>query len=312
MRFRNATLFVVLAVAWGSAFTAIKAGLDFFPPVLFAALRYDLAGVLVLCYAAYATDRWRPRGGAEWLLVGVGGTLMIAAYHSFLFVGERGTTSAAAAVVVALSPVLTTAFARALLPDERLTAVGTLGLLVGFVGVGVLSDPDPTNLVNARTVSLSLVLLAAASFALGSVLTRRIDADLPIETMEAWSMLVGAVVMHGASLALAESVADVRWSTEAGLALAYLVVVASAGGFLIYFDLLDRLGPIEINLVSYAAPVAAAVTGLLVLGEEPTATTGIGFVLVLVGFVLVKRAALRDELAGLRSEDGPRGHGGEE
>ncbi|MFB6302580.1 MAG: DMT family transporter [Haloferacaceae archaeon] len=301
MRFRNATLFVALAVAWGSAFTAIKAGLAFFPPVLFAAFRYDLAGVLMLGYAAYATDRWRPRARKEWLLVGVGGTLMIAAYHAFLFVGEQGTTSAAAAVVVALSPVLTTAFARALLPDERLTAVGTVGLLVGFVGVGVLSNPDPGDLVTARTVSLGLVLLAAASFALGSVLTRRIDAALPIETMEAWSMLLGAVVMHGASAALAESVGDVRWTTDAVLALAYLVVVASAGGFLIYFDLLDRLGPIEINLVSYAAPVAAAVTGLLLLGEEPTVATGVGFLLVLLGFVLVKRTAIRHELVRFRS-----------
>jgi len=215
MRFRNAILFAALAVAWGSAFTAIKAGLEFFPPVLFAAFRYDLAGVLMLGYAVYGTDRWLPRTRSEWLLVGIGGTLMIAAYHAFLFTGEQGTTSAAAAIVVSLSPVLTTGFARAFLPDERLTAVGIAGLLVGFVGVGVLSNPDPSNLLDARTVSLFLVFLAAASFALGSVLTRRVEGDLPIETMEAWSMLVGAVLMHGVSATLAESVGDVEWTGEA-------------------------------------------------------------------------------------------------
>jgi len=300
MRFRDPLLFLTLAAVWGSAFTAIKAGLDFFPPVLFAALRYDLAGVLMLGYAVYATDRWRPRSRDEWLLVGIGGSLLIAAYHAFLFVGEQGTTSAAAAIVVSLSPILTTGFARAFLPDERLTTVGILGLLVGFVGVGILSNPDPNNLLDTRTVSLFLVFLAAASFALGSVLTRRIEADLPIETMEAWSMLLGAVLMHVASVGISESVADVRWTTEAVLALLYLVVVASALGFLIYFDLLERLGPIEINLVSYAAPVAAAVTGLVVLGETPTPYTVVGFLLILVGFVLLKRRALREELARVR------------
>jgi drug/metabolite transporter (DMT)-like permease len=132
MRFRNTLLFVVLAGAWGSAFTAIKAGLAFFPPVLFAAFRYDLAGLVILSYAVYATDRWRPRSREEWVLVGIGGSLMIAAYHTFLFVGEQGTTSAAAAIIVSLSPVLTTGFARAFLPEERLTALGTVGLLVGF------------------------------------------------------------------------------------------------------------------------------------------------------------------------------------
>ncbi len=153
--------------------------------MLFAALRYDLAGFLMLGYAAYVTDRWRPRSRGEWELVAVGGILMIAAYHAFLFLGEQGTTSAAAAIVISLSPVLTTGFARVLLPEERLTAVGTTGLLVGFVGVGVLSEPDPADLLTPETVSLGLVFLAAASFALGSVLTRRIEAQLPIETMEA-------------------------------------------------------------------------------------------------------------------------------
>jgi len=306
MRFRNAILFGALAVAWGSAFTAIKAGLEFFPPVLFAAFRYDLAGVLMLGYAVYATDRWRPQRRNEWVLVGIGGALMIAAYHAFLFVGEQGTTSAAAAIIVSLSPILTTGFARAFLPAERLTTVGILGLLVGFVGVVILSNPDPNNLLDTRTISMFLIFLAAASFALGSVLTRRVDADLPIEAMEAWSMLVGAVLMHGASLALAESVRDVQWTGEAILALLYLVVVASAVGFLIYFDLLSRLGPIEINLVSYAAPVVAAVTGLLFLGETPTIYTVVGFVLILLGFVLLKRAALRSAVSGLRMSGGRR------
>ncbi len=296
MRFRNAILFVALALAWGSAFTAIKAGLAYFPPVLFAAFRYDLAGVLMLGYAVYATDRWRPRSRSEWVLAGIGGTFMIAAYHAFLFVGEQGTTSAAAAIVVSLSPILTTGFARAFLPAERLTAVGIVGLLVGFCGVVILTNPDPNNLLNARTVSLFLVFLAAASFALGSVLTRRVDGELPIETMEAWSMLVGAAVMHGVSLGLAESAGDVQWTGEAILALGYLVVVASALGFLIYFDLLDRLGPIEINLVSYAAPVVAAVTGLVLLGERPTVYTVAGFALILVGFVLLKREAIQEEV----------------
>jgi len=305
MRFRNPILFAALAVAWGSAFTAIKAGLEFFPPVLFAAFRYDLAGVLMLAYAAYATERWRPRNRPEWLLVGIGGAFMIAAYHAFLFVGEQGTTSAAAAIIVSLSPILTTGFARVFLPDERLTPVGVVGLLIGFVGVVVLSNPDPNNLVTTRTVSMCLVFLAAASFALGSVLTRRVEAELPIETMEAWAMLLGAALLHGGSLALGESASAVAWTPEAVLALGYLVVVASALGFLIYFDLLERLGPIEINLVSYAAPVAAAVTGLIFLGETPTVFTAVGFALILFGFALLKRRALRTEVTRLRAH----GHG---
>jgi drug/metabolite transporter (DMT)-like permease len=300
VRYRNLVLFVALAIVWGSAFTAIKAGREFFPPVLFAAFRYDAAGVLMLGYAAYATSRWRPRTHDEWALVGVGGLLLIAAYHAFLFVGEQGTTSAAAAIIVSLSPVLTTGFARGLLPNERLTTLGVVGLFLGFAGVVVLSNPDPNDLVTTSTVSQLLVFLAAASFALGSVLTRRFDTNLPLEAMEAWSMVLGALLMHVVSVGLGESMADVEWTFDAVLALGYLVVVASALGFLVYFDLLERLGPIEINLVSYAAPVAAAATGFAFLGETPSVFTLAGFTLILAGFALLKRDALREEVVALR------------
>jgi drug/metabolite transporter (DMT)-like permease len=303
-RYRNFALFVALAAVWGSAFMAIKAGLDYFPPVLFAAIRYDIAGVLMLAYAVYATDRWRPRTRGEWSLVLVGGSLMIAAYHAFLFVGEgyAGVTSAVAAVVVSLNPVLTTGFARALLPSERLTPAGIAGLLLGLVGVVVLSDPDPNNLVTSGVVGELLIFAATASFALGSVLTRRIEAQLPIETMEAWSMLLGALLMHAVSVARpSESFAAVRWTPEAIWAMAYLSIAASALGFLVYFDLLERLGPIEINLVSYVAPIFAALSGWWFLNEGIDLTTVAGFLIIFAGFCLVKREALARELPKIRS-----------
>jgi drug/metabolite transporter (DMT)-like permease len=300
MKGRNLLMFVGLAIAWGSAFTAIKAGLAFFPPILFAAFRYDLAGVLMLGYAAVVTDRPRPQNRADWAVVGIGAVFMIAAYHALLFVGEQSTTSAVAAIIVSLSPILTTGFARLLLPEERLTRLGLLGLLVGFAGVGILADPDPANLSTTRTTSIVLILGATASFALGSVLIRRIDDQLPIETMEAWSMLLGAGLLHVASVGAAESVSQVQWTLSAIATLGYLVVVSSAIGFLLYFDLLERLGPIEINLVSYTAPVVATVAGVVLLNEQLTVHTALGFACILIGFALLKRRALRDEWTRLR------------
>jgi len=301
-RYRNLALFLVLAAIWGSAFMAIKAGLAFFPPVLFAAIRYDVAGVLMLGYAVWVVDDPVPRDRGQWALVAVGSTLLIAGYHVLLFLGESdpAVTSAAAAVIVSLSPVLTTGFARAFLPDERLTAVGVAGLGCGLLGVIVLARPEPGAVLTGGVVAKLLVFGAAAAFALGSVLTRRIDAELPIETMEAWSMLGGALLMHAVSLALGESLADVTPSVPGLLALAYLSLAASALGFLIYFDLLDRLGAVEINLVSYVAPVFAALAGWLFLAERLSAATAVGFVLIFLGFLLVKRRAIRAELPRLR------------
>lgn len=297
---RNAALFLALAVVWGSAFVAISAGLEHLPPVLFAALRYDVAGVLVLAYAWAATEQPLPRGRGQWAEVAVGATLLIAAYHALLFVGQQHTTSATAAIVVSASPVLTTALARGVLPDERLTPLGIAGLLLGLGGVALVARPDPGNLLAPDSVGPLLIGGAAAAFALGSVLSARAETGLPRLTMQAWSMLGGALLMHGLSLALpGESLAGVALNTTSVLALGYLAIVASAGGFLLYFALLDRLGPIEVNLVSYVAPVVAAVVGWLLLGETVDAVTVAGFVTIAAGFALIKRRALAEELAGL-------------
>lgn len=114
-------------------------------------------------------------------------------------------------------------------------------------------------------------------------------------------MLGGAVVMHGASVALGESPAAVTWSPRGLAALAYLSLGASALGFLVYFDLLEKLGPIEINLVSYVAPLFAAVAGFLFLDEVVGVSTVVGFCLIFGGFVLIKRRAIRRELPRLRA-----------
>ncbi|WP_435144262.1 DMT family transporter [Halobaculum sp. P14] len=308
-RYRNLSLFLLLAAVWGSAFMAIKAGLGtptapggfFHTPVLFAAIRYDVAGVVMLAYAVVVVDDPLPRGRDQWLTVAVGAVLLIAAYHALLFIGETdpAVTSAAAAVIVSLSPVLTTGFARAFLPGESLTAAGVAGTLLGLVGVAVLSNPDPGNLLGGGVVAKLLVFGAAAAFALGSVLTRRIDSDLDIEPMEAWSMLLGALIMHVAGYARGERLAEIAWTPEALAALAYLSLAASALGFLVYFDLLDRLGPVEINLVSYVAPVFAALAGWLFLAETPTVATVVGFALIFGGFLLLKRDAIRAEVSRL-------------
>ncbi|RNJ25782.1 DMT family transporter [Halosegnis longus] len=304
MRHRNLLLFATLAAVWGSAFVAIKAGLGtpdapagfFETPVLFAALRFDIAGVVMLAYAAVATDRLVPEGRREWASVVSTAVLIITLYHALLFVGETdpAVSSAAAAIVVSLSPVLTAGFSRLLLPSERLTPLGVAGLLLGFVGVAILAVEDPRRLTVAP--GLVAVFFAVVAFAAGSVVNRRLDAALPDASLEAWAMVIGAGLLHVGSVAVGESVADVAVTPRSVGALLFLSLAASAVGFLIYFDLLARLGPVEINLVSYAAPVATAVVGFLFLGEIIDARTVVGFAVILAGFLLVKRRAVATAL----------------
>ncbi|WP_202614398.1 DMT family transporter [Halostella litorea] len=296
-KFRNVGAFLALAVVWGSSFIAIKDGLSTLPPVLFAAFRYDIAGLVMLAYAVGKSGRWLPRGREELRLVAMGGTLMVGLHFALLFSGQQYVSSAVGAIILSLTPVVTPPLAYLLLGDETLTPSGVVGVLLGLVGVVIVADPTGSSL-DGSIVGVGLLFLSALSFALGSVLTRRFSVALGTVPTQAWMMLGGAGVMHVISAAAGESPAGVAWSPKLVVALLYLAVIAGAGGFLLYFDLLERVGPSEASLVNYATPAVAAVAGWLALGEAITASTVAGFAVIAAGFVLLKRETLADLLGG--------------
>lgn len=298
-RYRNLVLFIVLGAIWGGAYPAIKTGLEYVSPVLYAAIRYDIASILMVGYVVYAADYWRPRTRADWINVMIGGVLIIAAYNGLLFVGETSIPSAVAGILVGLMPILTTVFSNTLLPDTELTPAGVVGVMLGFGGILVISRPNPSNLLSSDVFGQLFVLGAAASMALGSVLTQRFDAEQPAATMEAWSMVVGAIVLHAA--AFARPSGHLRISTELILMVGYLAVLSSAVAYLIYFDLLERMGAFEMNFIAYAAAAFGALFGWLFLNEQITIYTSVGYLSILGGFVLLKKDEIQREFVGDRT-----------
>ena len=215
-------LFVAVAWMWGGAFVAIEIGLTSVPPFWFAGLRYLLAGTVVSAVAV-ATGRVRPQGRDEWLSIGFVGAFIVAGYPAMLYLGTMYTSGAIAAVVVSLSPVLTTVLA---------------GLL--SVGAVVRGEPLPVGITSGP---------AAGAFA-------------------------------------------------------YLVLVAGVLGYLTYFELLSRIGPVRVNLVAYLEPVTAALAGWAVLGDVPTPTTAAGFLLVFCGFALASGFDPLERVRDARSASG--------
>lgn len=293
-------MFVGLGLFWGGSFPAIEVGLEAFPPVLYAAARYELGGILLLAYAVYATDDWRPTTRTDLVgLVGCG-TFLIAG-NSLLFVGQQFTTGSVASIIYSLIPILTTGFAWLLIAEDRPTLVGFLGVLVGLLGVVAITQPDPSNLLAPDVIGKGFVFLAAISVAFGSVIVRLTDSTLPDSAFMAWSMVVGAILLHVFSFGVGESLSAVTVSAPALLSLVYIAVLSTAVAFVIYLFLIDNYGVLEANLVSYLVPVFATIIGWAYLSEPVTLWTLGGFGLIFVGFVLVKREAIWSELGSITS-----------
>ncbi|MFC7165582.1 DMT family transporter [Halospeciosus flavus] len=165
---------------------------------------------------------------------------------------------------------------------------------LGVAGVAVVAGFDPTNLASGTTIGVLLVLLGAVSFALGGVLTRPLSTDLPMESTTGWAMGLGGFLLLAGAVARGEPVGNVAWTETALLSFAYLTVVSAILGFLIYFTLMERVGPTQLNLVGYLEPVVAALAGWALLGQGVDAATISGFATIFAGFALVKRRALYD------------------
>lgn len=298
-RYRSAGGFVLLCAIWGTAFMATDVGLLDLPAVPFAAVRFDVATVLLFAALAATGSLAVPRTRDDYVYVLAGGALMIGAHHAFLFAGQEYVTGAVAAVLLGLVPVVTPALTRLVATDDPLTRSTALGVALGFLGVVVIANPDPANLLDS-VIGVALVFASALTFAVAAVVTHSRDPTMSFVSTQAWMMAVGAVVLHAAVLAVpGQSFADATWTFSALGAVAYLSIVAGVGGFVLYFTLLEALGPIEMSFIEYVIPVFAALAGWLVLDQTVTAATVAGFVCILAGFVAAKWRVLTAELARL-------------
>jgi drug/metabolite transporter (DMT)-like permease len=312
---RTLALFGLAALAFGTSFAGVKFGLATVPPLLFAALRFDIAALLLVTALAVTGRLVRPRR-RDLPSVLVTATFLIVLNGALFFLGQQFVPAGTAAVLFAVVPLATPLFAAVLLADERVSVRRATGLVVGFAGVAVIVAPEPAALVGALAGGASgsglgsapvlvghlLVLGAATSVALGSVLSRRVTTDLPLLVRTAYAMVIGAVANHGFSLAAGDPTPlSLAWSPAVVLAVAYVGVVSTAIAFPAYFTLIDSIGAVRANLVAYAVPVVAAVAGAVVLGEAVVAATVLGFLVVAAGFAVVEAETLVADLRRARA-----------
>ena len=300
-RYRDVVLFFTLALLWDGSFVAIEVGLDYYPPVLYAAYRFDVAALALLSYVFVTRDAPFPRTRGDLAAIGFSGGLSVAANNSLLFVGQQYTTSGIASITYGLVPIATATVAALWIGGAELDARGAVGVVVlAFLGVGLVAQPDPASLGGGVAVGVGLIAVGVVAVAVGSVGLRTVETSFSSVALTGWAMGFGALVIHALSLGLGESQRLPAAAPRALVALGFLALFSSAVAYTIYLTLLDRLGPFEVNLVSYVVPVVATVAGALLLAEPVTAFTVAGFAVIVLGFGLLKRREIADAAAGIR------------
>ena len=287
---------LIVWVVWGSTYLAIKVGVETMPPLLMAAVRNLVAGAIMFpaamgarrraVRAGQAVRRWPSR--AEWIGCATVGILLLVA-NGAVGIGEQTVPSGLAALLVATVPLWLLGI-DAMLNHARLGRASLAGLALGLVGVGLLSGlGGGSRPVSA--VGVIIILVAAFTWALGTIMTRRVTLPSSPALASGMELLCGGVGLLALSAATGEfgSLHLAQVSSRSWLALGYLIVFGSIIAFSAYGIAVRALPTPIVATYAYVNPVIAVLLGTLILNERLTPAMFGGGALILGAVVLVVR-----------------------
>ncbi len=276
-------LLIALGVIWGIPYLFIKIAVETFSPGALVFLRVALAAIILLPIVL-ARGQWRSlRGHWRWVIAFA--LVEMAFTWTALNWAEERITSSLAALLIALVPLVTALLARFVGLDDRLTGSRVVGLVIGFMGVGILVGFDLTGGDLPVLAAMAIVVLG---YALGPILVDRKLGELPSLAVIAAAMLVNTIIFA--------PIAALTWPSEpipprAWISVLILGAICSALAFIVFFRLIAEVGPSRTTLITYINPVVAVILGIVVLSEPLTLGMVAALPLILLGSWLATRRA---------------------
>lgn len=283
LRLGNTPLFAVCVLVWSTTWYAITWQVDAVAPEVGVALRFAIAGVVVLVFSALRGGAWR-FGVREHAGFALQGALLYGVSYVCVYHAERLLVSGLVAVGYSASPLVQALGARVLF-GTPLTRRFIAGGLLAVAGVALVFRPEFARAAATEGTVLGVV------FTVGSVLlsaggslaaSRNRARGLPFWPALGWGMVYGAASSALVALAMGRAFAlpaTVAWWG----ALLYLALAGSVLTFACYLTLLDRLGPGPVGTIGVMTPLLALVVSLLFEGYRPQWWTFAGAALALVG-----------------------------
>ena len=271
--------FFALYVIWGSTYLVIRIGVEYWPPLLLAGVRFVIAGSLM-----YAFLRWRGAPAptwAQWKAAGIIGVLLLACGNGAVSVAEHtGVASGVAALAVATVPLFT--LLCGYFWGARNTRLEWAGIVLGLVGIGMLNLGSN---LQSSPLGAALLIFAAATWAFGSVWSKHLP--LPQGAMaSAVEMLVGGVVLLIASAVSGEHLEKVP-PIEGWAALAYLTVFGSIIAFNAYMYPLKHVRPAAATSYAHVNPAVAVLLGIVFVGETIGIEEALAMAVIISAVVLI-------------------------
>lgn len=261
----------IAPIAWGSNYYVTHQWLPSSIPLTGAAIRALPAGLLLL-----AVGRKLPQG-SWWWRTAIIGTLTVGGFFVLVYVAGSRLPSGVAATLMASSAIVLTGLGRVIL-GERAPLRTYVGGVVGVAGVALLvggasGHLDPWGIVAS--------LLAMMSSSLGFILTKKWQPPVPPLTFAAWQLTIGGILLLPVAFVIEGTPPAMSMSTIG--AFSYVIVVATALAYVVWFQGLQRLPTGTVGLIGLLNPLAGALLGVIAAHEMVTVPQALGGLAIIGG-----------------------------
>ncbi len=274
------------AAIWGGMYVVSKVVLAVIPPFALLSLRLAL-GFLCLWLVVALRGGFHLKARQFGLCLAVG-FVGYAVSLGFQFVGTRLATASLGALVTSATPALVLPFAAAIL-GEKATARRLVALAAACLGVVAVIDPRSVDFSSARFLGSLLLLAAALSWALYSVLVRRVSRPADVLQSSAVMLLGGlpTSVAIGAWEVSRGGLGPIGPGTVAGVL--FLGIVCTAVAMFLWNYAFAALPASTASLTFFAQPVVGTLLGWALLGERLTLLFLAGGLLIALGIFVSRK-----------------------
>lgn len=277
--------YISVCILWGSTYLAIRVGVTNLPPALFAGIRFILAGLILFAYAKIKGFKM-PESWGDVRVSAVVGLFLLCGGNGLVVWSEQWVASGLASLLIATVPLFVALLDSVVPGGKGIEKLGWIGLLVGFGGVALLMSPG-LEMGGSHLTGLVGILGAAFLWATGTVYSSRKSVSGSIVFSIAIQALAGGIALTLIGL-LAGEAKDFHPNPAGIVALVYLVLFGSLGGYSAYIFILKAMPPAKAATYAYVNPVVAVALGYLILDEPVTIRTFISAVIILGGVLLVQ------------------------
>ncbi|WP_433943088.1 DMT family transporter [Paenibacillus sp. SN-8-1] len=280
-RTRTVVYLIFLVLVWGVNWPLSKHALLYSPPLLFAGLRLILGGVLLLLIAI---PRYRQlRLKETWPLYFISAIFNIILYYGLQTIGLNYLPAGLFSAIVFLQPVLLGISAWLWL-GERMYGLKIIGLILGFLGVGVIGGGGLTG--SLSPVGVMLALGSAVSWTLGTVYMKKITGKVDSIWIATLQILIGGIVLLVLG-SFTESWSAIQWTGSFMVDTLFIAIFVIAIGWLIFFKLVGSGEASTVGSYTFLIPVISIICSVIFMGESLTLNLVIGFVMIVGSIILV-------------------------